>query len=486
MTQALVTNNLNNFQELMTQNKFKDFGAQKGLEKFENASNEFRKVLQDKNSTTKKDVDTQDSKPAENFQEVFNKVSKKQEKSEQVEVKVNKNQQNQENQEKIDSFTGEQNEEITSESKSDVNWTEFKEILDKYTQEASTENALDITLSKDIAQVIEQFKEIVENTTDNSDVISEDVVQEDVISELVEGFQDISKDVSLYANLQKFETINISSDVKSDVKNKISENIEKMQEFSENNDEIIDFDSNSVESMDLLTSQQDLSATKDAENDTLQKLEELLDEETLEDLNIEHISSETDAQGGETLLNQQTAGEHVLKTMIVNEIEGFDLAIEKTSTVQQQNQLTPAQIKPVEVNPSKILEQITKQIEGLQNNSKVEIVLNPEALGKISVQLVKTGEGLSAQFTVASQEVRDILMKGLDGLKDSLASQGIGVDNVSVKLTDVQEAEYNADWTEKEESNGGNRERNKQNKENDKKELFEKMMAQDTEENGNV
>ena len=102
------------------------------------------------------------------------------------------------------------------------------------------------------------------------------------------------------------------------------------------------------------------------------------------------------------------------------------------------------------------------------------------------MQLVKTGEGLSAQFTVASQEVRDMLMKGLDGLKETLASQGIGVDNVSVKLADVQEAEYNADWTEKEENNGGNKERNKQNREENKKELFEKMIAQNLEEDGNV
>ena len=37
MILMLIEINLNNFQELMSQNKFKDFGAQKGLEKFENA-----------------------------------------------------------------------------------------------------------------------------------------------------------------------------------------------------------------------------------------------------------------------------------------------------------------------------------------------------------------------------------------------------------------------------------------------------------------
>ena len=105
----------------------------------------------------------------------------------------------------------------------------------------------------------------------------------------------------------------------------------------------------------------------------------------------------------------------------------------------------------------------------------------------MTVQLIKTGEGLSAQFTVASQEVRDMLMKGLDGLKETLTAQGVGVDNVTVRLSESQKSEYNADWTEQEGSNGGNKEQGRSNKEEKEKGLFEKMMAQTVQdENGNV
>jgi flagellar hook-length control protein FliK len=125
-------------------------------------------------------------------------------------------------------------------------------------------------------------------------------------------------------------------------------------------------------------------------------------------------------------------------------------------------------------------------MESLQNNSKVNIVLNPEALGKVTIQLIKTGEGLSAQFTVANQEVRDLLMKGLEGLKETLTTHGVGVDNVSVKMNETQKSEYNADWTEQEGSRGGNKEE-RQSKDEKEKGLFEKMMAQTLkEENGNV
>lgn len=113
------------------------------------------------------------------------------------------------------------------------------------------------------------------------------------------------------------------------------------------------------------------------------------------------------------------------------------------------------------------------------------MVLNPESLGKVSIQLINTKEGLSAQFTVATQEARNLIMKGLDGLKDTLMSHGVSVDNVSVKINDAQESEYNADWTEQEGSRGGNKEQGSQ-KEQRGKEQFEQMMSFIENENGKV
>ena len=118
--------------------------------------------------------------------------------------------------------------------------------------------------------------------------------------------------------------------------------------------------------------------------------------------------------------------------------------------------------------------------------AKVNIILNPASLGKVALQIANTSEGLSAQFTVATQEARDLIMKGLDSLKESLLSQGVNVDNVSVKLNDTQKSEYNQDWTEQEGSKGGN----KHYKEHRQKEEqnFEQLMfgLNDDEEKNNV
>ena len=124
-----------------------------------------------------------------------------------------------------------------------------------------------------------------------------------------------------------------------------------------------------------------------------------------------------------------------------------------------------------------VVEQITKQMESLFNNSKVSIVLNPESLGRVNIQLVNSPDGLSAQFTVASNEVRDLLMKGLDGLKDTLASHGVGIDNISIKVNDTQKEADNPEWTDHEGSRGGNKGQNQPDREEKEKGLFEKTIA---------
>ena len=213
-------------------------------------------------------------------------------------------------------------------------------------------------------------------------------------------------------------------------------------------------------------------------------LEDIISEEELKELNIESVEAETSGSnsGDADLMQHQSAEEQGVKAMIQGEAD-FSAEI-KPAMQTQTAQNTNAKAVTAEISPSRIIEQITKQMEGI-GNSKVNIVLNPESLGKVSVQLINTKEGLSAQFTVATQEAKNLIMKGLDGLKDTLMSHGVSVDNVTVKLNDTQESEYNADWTEQEGSRGGNKEQNPQREQRDK-EQFEKMMSFIENENGKV
>lgn len=297
---------------------------------------------------------------------------------------------------------------------------DFKEFLSQVTSEANVETSLDLTLTKDITETIENLETVdIEEKSEKT--------EENNIVLFAQALETANHEI----------TLEIEPQIESDEAVNIAE----------------------------ITPEVETAEVK-AEGETQ---EISLDEDMLQELNIESISAETDSSSdNSSLLNYQSAEE-----------QGIKIALHQDGAVKSFEVQTPQTAKPVEATPSKIIEQVTKHLESLQHTSKVDIVLNPESLGKVTIQLVKSPEGLSAQFTTATQEARNILMKGLDGLKETLTAHGVGVDNVSVKVNDTQKSEYNADWTEQEGSRGGNKEQNPQNREEKEKGLFEKTMKEE-------
>ncbi len=214
-------------------------------------------------------------------------------------------------------------------------------------------------------------------------------------------------------------------------------------------------------------------------------LEELVDEDTLKELNIESIEVETsnDDASSDDFMQNQTPEEHGIKAMLNTQSDFAEIKAETQASAQTTQKTSQVS----QTTSDKIIEQISKQMENLQNGSRVSLIMNPERLGKVSIQLINTEEGLSAQFTVATQDAKNLIMKGLDGLKETLLAHGVNVDNVTVKLNEAQDSEYNSDWTEQEGSRGGNKEQN-QSRQNKEQEDFEQMMSfeKDSIENGNV
>ena len=461
MTQA-VSNTLNNLQEMMTQVKQEP-----------NKLNAISEVVSaDKTTKSQKE-----------FSNIFDKQVAKEEKinvKTLADVKI-KNQDQQKND----------------------NWANFQEIVSKISDEANVETALDLTLARDIGEIISQLKQAIDETVDETeDLIEKTDVVEDITTQTVGEEELLSGVISVDEELTAAEDENEDEDENvvleqlmlltanknsstTEITDKIDSLVGKDFQKTTQDVEIKTVDVEMLENFESLSAEDSVNNTKAEVNNTL---EQILDEDILKELNIESVKAEVD-NSGDGLMDMQTPEEQGVKAMLTQEFDNFDMSLEKVNNLQtnQTIQATP-QAKVVDVNPSKILDQITRQLEGLQNNSKVNIVLNPEALGRVTIQLVKTGEGLSAQLTVANQEVRDMLMKGLDNLKETLLSQGVGVDNVTVKVSDTQKSEYNADWTEQEGSRGGNKEQGRSNREEKEKGLFEKMMAQTTakEENGNV
>lgn len=206
------------------------------------------------------------------------------------------------------------------------------------------------------------------------------------------------------------------------------------------------------------------------------KSSNVLNENIIKELKVEVVSSQSaEAEGSmEDFMQNQSPQEQTTRIMIQGDI--------KYETVASEVSKNTTQVKTTTVTPGRIIEQISKQLEGMFNNSKLNMVLNPGTLGKLNLQLVNTKDGIMAQFTVTTQETRDLLMKGLNGLKETLLAQGINVDNVSVKLENI-ESDSETDYTEQEGSRGGYKRQGEKKQKEDGKNFEEMMFNLENEDN---
>lgn len=331
------------------------------------------------------------------------------------------------------------------------------------------------SVAYDIRQLIAFLKSAGDDTSSNTE---ETEVQN------IDGTETLDADeiTKKLLNLEEEDDDKKKDDGETEVKSELEVETQTDDLTNNNIDSFLeDFE---VTTEEVQSNSETQTTSKEVSKETEQSLEDIIDEDQLKELKIESIEAETsDSTGEDDIMQNQTPEEQGVKAMLQADADFAEVKTEAKPAQTVQNTTKPTSSS--EVTANKIIEQITKQMEGMYNGSKVNMVLNPESLGKVSIQLINTKEGLSAQFTVATQEARNLIMKGLDGLKDTLMSHGVSVDNVSVKINDAQESEYNADWTEQEGSRGGNKEQGSQ-KEQRGKEQFEQMMSFIENENGKV
>lgn len=349
---------------------------------------------------------------------------------------------------------------------------EFTDLLADVTGDVANESALDLTLIKNAEDIINNLQN--ENDNDNVEDAQEVALDETFVNNTNElGIIDTAIQTVVQNSAQP-----LMNEIAEDV-NLLDDELTVTLNGKDLDSVLQDFGlKNNVEEDLLLTNPSEVDEVADTEGKTL---DELVDEDTLKELNVESVEAETPDNGENSdLMKNQTPEEQGVKALLNSGTDFADVKLDAKPEISTQ---TTKPVNSNDVTPSKIIEQISKQLENMNTGSKVNIVLNPESLGKVSVQLINTNEGLSAQFTVASQDARNLIMKGLDGLKDALAANGVSVDNVSVKLNDTQESEHNADWTEQEGSRGGNKEQGSQRGQKEEQEFEEKMSFAQNEEN---
>ncbi|MBQ3312107.1 flagellar hook-length control protein FliK [bacterium] len=123
-----------------------------------------------------------------------------------------------------------------------------------------------------------------------------------------------------------------------------------------------------------------------------------------------------------------------------------------------------------DVQNTDILEQIRTKftINNAKGMQRVVIGLTPESLGKLTIEIVKGENGLSAQFLADNAQAKEILDKNIDNLKNILQSQGVVVNKLNVKVSEVADNFSNNDkntsknWNESQ-FNSNNKDDNSKN-----------------------
>lgn len=77
--------------------------------------------------------------------------------------------------------------------------------------------------------------------------------------------------------------------------------------------------------------------------------------------------------------------------------------------------------------------------------SSINIILKPESIGKVNVNLISNNGIVSAQFTAESKQAADILNKNIDVLRQNLSEQGVKIAEISVKVHETSNSEAFSD-----------------------------------------
>lgn len=183
------------------------------------------------------------------------------------------------------------------------------------------------------------------------------------------------------------------------------------------------------------------SAKVEKANETMNKAG--LSTQTLREMNGKvtamETGNQTGAQFGETsqemLMRDMLSQNATTQTTDAKTTVDFAQAMNKT-TVAQQPQAQQNTQDAQEVN---ILDQIRAKFAVSKQNGlqKITIGLTPESLGKVTVEIVKGQNGISAHLLADNPQAKEILDKNLDGLKSVLQSQGVNVNNVNVKVAEA-------------------------------------------------
>lgn len=299
---------------------------------------------------------------------------------------------------------------ITTENKSDA-------------VEASNEGKLEEDISKAVSDIKDKIKEAM-------DVSDEDI--ENAMEQLGIGIADLLNPqsvtdlvVTLSGNSDSLEFLTDASAVAAleDILNAVKEITQNLTEtynvdITSVKDIVKDldmtFDKNTVDYQDDRKSDDNLTA------DTAESITDVIAEKTA--VKGDNAAADEKKNDSDTHLQDKSNGsiERIASDMTQSIQKAFGEVVSETSGV----------------NEVDIVRQVVEQIKvtATQQLSSIEVMLNPENLGKVHVAVTAKEGIVTAQLTAQNEQVKAALENQLTALKEQFNNQGIKVEAVEITV----------------------------------------------------
>ena len=135
---------------------------------------------------------------------------------------------------------------------------------------------------------------------------------------------------------------------------------------------------------------------------------------------------------------------------------------------------------------SNILNQITNKIAKANDSTKLTVVLRPNDLGRLSIELTSNKDGLTTNILAQNEDVRNYIEKNINNLRQQLSDAGVNVNNIQIKTAGQEgstkyDGEFNQNQQQENNQNLNQQNKNNsQNNENKNKQEFYQTFTNNT------
>lgn len=150
----------------------------------------------------------------------------------------------------------------------------------------------------------------------------------------------------------------------------------------------------------------------------------------------------------ENIFMQNKAGEN-FSTNTQDKGNNFNYFLKSSSEANAKYETAQARdaAAPYNVKDVRDIERLVRTMQSSvsKGQSKLTVVLTPENLGKLQIQLTETGGKITAKFLSDNEQSHKLIMAQSDMFKNQLSEKGIVVDNMEFAFNDTMSKGQNSD-----------------------------------------